>query len=174
MTEGEWVSRHSWSRQWPVHTDFRELWQTCGNWTTFYKVLCAMVCRVQDKDFLLVLLSSLLCDLFASIQCFFSWLSFLSGVATAASLHPHGRHWLSITRTIWTSQLLRCSKISHLCLFIYFINMLYFTKVSHHYECAKWKLVNNNNKIKWCIKSMREIFKKISNRRFKCVHGRLI
>ena len=35
----------------PIHTDLRELWQTCGNWTTFYKVLCAMVCRVKDKDY---------------------------------------------------------------------------------------------------------------------------
>ena len=73
----------------------------------------------------LALLSSLLCDLSASIQCFFSWLSFLSGVATAASLHPRGRHWLSITRTIWTSQLLRCSKKPQLCLFIYLFIYLF-------------------------------------------------
>ena len=124
VTEGEWVSRHSWSRQWPVHTDFRELWQTCGNWTTFYKVLCAMVCRVKDKDFFWFCFPLCFAIFLLQFSVFFSWLSFLSGVATAASLHPRGRHWLSITRTIWTSQLLRCSKISHLCLFIYFINML--------------------------------------------------
>ena len=73
----------------------------------------------------LALLSSFLCSLFTSVQCFFFLqLFFFSGVATVASLHPHGRHWLSITKTIWTSQLLRCSKISPLCLFIYFIYML--------------------------------------------------
>ena len=74
----------------------------------------------------LALLSSFLCSLFALVQCFFflQLSLFFSGVATVASLHPHGRHWLSITKTIWTSQLLRCSKISQLYLFIYFIYML--------------------------------------------------
>ena len=79
-----------------------------------------MVCRVKSKEyfsfaFLLALFS------FCIISVFFLQLSFLSGVATVASWHPHGRHWLSITKTIWTSQLLRCS---YIYLFIYFIYML--------------------------------------------------
>ena len=115
VTEGEWVSRHSWSRQWPVHTDLRELWQTCGNWTTFYKVLCAMVCRVKNKKyFSFAFLLSLFSFCISSVLFFCNCL-FFSDVATVASLHPHGRHWLSITKTIWTSQLLMCSKISQLC-----------------------------------------------------------
>ena len=89
VPEGEWISRHSWSRQWPVHTDFGELWQTCGNWTTFYKVLCTMVCRVKNKKyFSFAFLLSLFSFCISSVFFFFATLSFFFRCSHCRKLAP--------------------------------------------------------------------------------------